>query len=151
MSELFVDSRYAEVHARTPGGADIVEVDLTVEEAIAMLRGDTGHDIYGTAYIALAERLELCGEEGRSIGKAEFELSPVGASLTSGLQVQSQPADDGLQRLQRHNAQMAMLLHVMADALQGPGVFWDAVTDHLGIQRHESASTAIRNLAGGRP
>lgn len=56
-------------------------------------------------------------------------------------------ADAELQRLRAHNARMVSLLTVMADALEGPGLFWDAVTDHLGIQRHEAASTAFRALA----
>lgn len=53
-----------------------------------------------------------------------------------------------IERLRAHNARMVALLNVMADALQSErGGFWDAVSDHVGTNRH--ISTALRRLAAG--
>lgn len=53
-----------------------------------------------------------------------------------------------LRAVEAHAARMAALLNAMADALNGPRLFWDDVAVHLGCPR-DSVSDAFRALAGG--
>ena len=69
----------AMVMGETVDGAFIVEGGLTIAEALAILRGDTGLELAGSVYVAIARRSEVVeGDLSFATGEYRFELTSPG-------------------------------------------------------------------------